>query len=86
MPPPHAGALAEVHRDADRAVAVMLEGIGSTLAHRDRKAVALRDIAIAAAGAGAARALERRVGEAFQLCALAAETVALRHGGAMIIA
>ena len=33
--------LAEIHRDAERAVAVVLDGVGLALAHRDREAVAL---------------------------------------------
>src|SRR5512145_396770 len=74
----HFGPITQVHRDADRAVAVVLDGVGAALAHRDREPVALRHVAVAGARAGAARAFQRRMREAIQLCALAAETVALR--------
>jgi len=41
----HLGPIAEIDRDADRAVAVVLDGIGLALAHRDGETVGLGDFA-----------------------------------------
>src|SRR5207244_3328575 len=58
---------AAVHRHAERAVAVVLDGVGFALAHRHREAVGLAQIAVAAARAGQLRALEDDPREAAQL-------------------
>src|SRR5436190_1984130 len=64
----------------------MLDGVGLAFAHRHREAVRLGDVAIAAVCAGVPCALQHHLREAAQLAGVAAETVALRHGGAMITA
>src|SRR5690606_22185761 len=73
-----------VDRHPDAAVAIVLHGIGAALAHRDGEAVALRDVAVAAACAQAPRVLEHRLRKAAKLAGLAGEAVVLRHGGAII--
>src|SRR5213592_3809514 len=64
----------------------MLDGVGLAVAHRHREAVRLGDVAIAAVCAGVPGALQHHLREAAQFAGVAAETVALRHGGAMITA
>src|SRR5437870_2172261 len=64
----------------------MLDGVGLAFAHRHREAVRLGDVAIAAVCAGVPGALQHHLREAAQFAGVAAETVALRHGGAMITA
>src|SRR6266404_9895145 len=70
----HFGTLAQVDRDADAAVAVMLDGVGLAFAHRHREAIGLGHIAIAAVRAGAPGALQHYLREAAQLAGVAAET------------
>ena len=60
-------ALAEIHRDADALVAVVLDRFGLVLAHRHRQPVALGDLALAGRGAGAPRRVEHRLRELPQL-------------------
>src|SRR5690606_17871940 len=67
------GPLADVHRDADAAVAVMLDDIGLALAHRDAQAVALRDVAIAGGGADVPGARQHELRELAQVLGAAAE-------------
>src|SRR2546430_1347573 len=86
MPAAHARPLAEVESDADRAVAVVLDGVGLAFAHGDRQAVRLRHFAIAAARAGALGTREYLLGHVAKLGRVERETVALRHGGAIITA
>src|SRR5438093_790442 len=64
----------------------MFDGVGLAFAHRHREAIGLGDVAIAAVCAGVPGALQHHLREAAQLAGVAAETVALRHGGAMITA
>src|SRR2546428_8992703 len=64
----------------------MLDGVGLAFAHRHREAIGLGDVAIAAVCAGVPGALQHHLREAAQFAGVAAETVALRHGGAMITA
>src|SRR5436190_1176489 len=82
----HLRPFAEIDGDADAAVAVMLDGVGLAFAHRHRQAIRLGDVAIAAVCAGVPGALQHHLREAAQFTGVAAETVALRHGGAMITA
>src|SRR5688500_7694042 len=84
MAAPRLRALAPVHGHPDAAVAVVLYRVGEPLAHRDAEAVAFGNLALGAAGAGAARVLEHRLGETAKLAGLAAKAVVLRHGGAII--
>src|SRR5262249_14471295 len=76
----HLRTVAEVHRDAERAVAVVLDGVGLALAHRDREAVRLGHVAVAAAGAGVFGALKHRLREALQLGAVEGEAGVPRRG------
>src|SRR4051794_3549794 len=49
---PHFRPLAEVNRDADGAVAVVLDRVGFARPHRDGETMGFRYFALAAAGAG----------------------------------
>src|SRR5438477_2490356 len=83
---PHFRPLAEVNRDADGPVAVVLDGFGLAFAHRDGKAVAFRHFALATACAGSLRACKHLLGHVVELRRIEGKPVALRHGGAMITA
>src|SRR5512138_3471366 len=82
----HFRPLAEIDRDADRAVAVVLDGVGLAAAHRDGEAVGFGHFAVAAARAGALRAREHLLSHLAKRSRGERETVALRHGGAIITA
>ena len=82
----HLRPLAQIDGHADRAVAVVLDGIGLALAHRDGEAVGLGDFAFRALRAARFRALEHDLRQVAQRLRSETEAVALRHGGAMITA
>ena len=80
MAAPRLRPVAEINRDADALVAVVLDGFGLVLAYRDRQAVALGDLAFARARARALRRVEHRLREFLELRGRVGEAVVLRHG------
>jgi len=82
----HLRAIAEVDGDANGAVAVVLDRVGLSFPHRHGEAVRFGKFAVAAARARAARAREHLLGHVAKLGGIKRETVALRHGGAIITA
>src|SRR4051812_43987552 len=84
MAAPDFRALAEVDGDADRAVAIVLDGVRLSFTHRHREAVGFRHLAVAAARAAALGAPEHLLRHVAKLCGVEREPVALRHGGAII--
>ncbi|MNC86975.1 hypothetical protein D3C83_26680 [compost metagenome] len=80
MPTARIRALAEIHRDADALVEVVLDRLGLVPAHGDRQPVALGNLAFAGRGARALCRIQYELGELLELRLGVGKAILLRHG------